>query len=151
MIRGTRMTIKRITPQEALELMEDEDYLYVDVRSVPEFEGGHPEGAFNVPLLHRGPRGLEPNPDFLAVMEACFEKDARLIVGCQVGGRSLKACEHLVRAGYVEVVDQLAGYGGAKDAFGGMAEPGWQAAGLPIAIRALEGRDYESLLRKAKS
>jgi rhodanese-related sulfurtransferase len=145
------MDIKRITPQEALELMEDEGYQYVDVRSVPEFEGGHPEGAYNVPLLHRGARGLEPNPDFLAVMDASFGKDAKLVVGCQVGGRSLRACEQLLRAGFTDVVDQLAGYGGAKDAFGGMAEPGWQAAGLPIAIRAEPGRDYDSLLQKAKS
>ena len=145
------MTVKRITPEEAYDLMEDAGYVYVDVRSVPEFEGGHPEGAFNVPLLHRGPRGLEPNADFMAVMESCFPKDQKIIVGCQVGGRSLKASEQLLAAGYTEVVDQLAGYGGAKDPFGGTAEPGWQAAGLPVAIRAEEGRDYDSLRKKVSS
>ncbi|NLY94241.1 MAG: rhodanese-like domain-containing protein [Myxococcales bacterium] len=145
------MTVKRITPQEAYDLMEDEGYVYVDVRSVPEFEGGHPEGAYNVPLLHRGPRGLEPNPDFMKVMEACFDKDQKIIVGCQVGGRSLKACEQLLAAGFTGVVDQLAGFGGAKDAFGGTAEPGWQAAGLPVSIHAEAGRDYESLRKKVSS
>ena len=65
---------KVISPEDALEKMEDEDYAYVDVRSVQEFEGGHPEGAYNVPWKHMGASGMQPNDDFLKVMEATFPR-----------------------------------------------------------------------------
>ena len=68
--------MRRISPGEARELIEKEGYVYVDVRSVPEFESGHPEGAYNVPLLHMGPAGMTPNPEFLSVMQQRFPKDA---------------------------------------------------------------------------
>ena len=60
------METKRISPAEAKALL-DEGYVYVDVRSIPEFDAGHPRGAYNVPLNHQGPNGMQPNPDFLAV------------------------------------------------------------------------------------
>lgn len=150
LIQGNQMELKRITPQEAYDLMEDEGYIYVDVRSEPEFDGGHPEGAYNIPFMIRGPAGLMPNKDFLEAMEANFAKDAKIIVGCQSGNRSLKALVQLNEAGYTNVVEQLAGYGGAKDSFGATSEPGWQAAGFPIEMNAEGGRDYESLIAKAK-
>ena len=52
------MAIKRISPEEARALVEDQGYSYLDVRSVPEFEAGHPVGAYNIPLLHMGPGGM---------------------------------------------------------------------------------------------
>src|SRR5689334_20222021 len=60
--------VKRVDPEEALRLVRDEGYVYVDVRSVMEFDEGHPEGAYNVPLLDAGPGGMAPNPDFVDVM-----------------------------------------------------------------------------------
>ncbi|MCA9613601.1 MAG: rhodanese-like domain-containing protein [Myxococcales bacterium] len=142
------MSIERITPEEALVLMEDEGFFYVDVRSVPEFEAGHPEGAYNVPWQHRGATGLEANPEFLAVMEACFAKDTKLVIGCQSGARSLAAAEALAAAGFAELREQLAGWGGARDAFGKAVEPGWMACGLPMGLEPEPGRDYESLRAK---
>ena len=65
--------MKRVSPEEALGLMEKDGYVYVDVRSVPEFEAGHPAGAFNVPLLDMSPMGMTPNPDFLRVMESSLK------------------------------------------------------------------------------
>ncbi len=78
----------KLTPEEALEKMEDEDYAYVDVRSINEFEGGHPVGAYNIPFKHMLPGGMADNEDFVAVMEASFAKDAKLIVACKAGGRA---------------------------------------------------------------
>ena len=46
------MSLTRVSPKDARDLMEKDGYAYVDVRSIPEFEAGHPEGAYNVPLLH---------------------------------------------------------------------------------------------------
>mmetsp|Transcript_26024 Transcript_26024/g.56766 ORF Transcript_26024/g.56766 Transcript_26024/m.56766 type:complete len:286 (+) Transcript_26024:126-983(+) len=41
-----------------------------------------------------------PNPQFLAQVQSQVPKDAKVIVGCQKGLRSLAACEQLSRAGY---------------------------------------------------
>lgn len=136
---------KRVTPEQAWDLMEDEGYVYVDVRTVAEFEGGHPEGAFNVPYKLAQPGGMVENVDFLRVMTANFEKDAAIILGCRSGARSLAAANVLKAEGFSKVTDQLAGFGGTKDAAGATIELGWQAAGLPASITAEAGRDYESL------
>ena len=141
------METKRISPAEAKALL-DEGYVYVDVRSIPEFDAGHPTGAFNVPLNHQGPRGMQPNPDFVAVMEANFPKDAKLVLGCKAGGRSAKAAAVLAQAGFTNLVDQRCGWSGAPDAFG-KVEPGWQPAGLPSSLVAEAGRSYADLAKKA--
>ena len=138
----------RVGPKEAYEKMQA-GFIYVDVRSEPEFTDGHPAGAVNVPLLHMGSSGMTPNPDFLAVMEAIFPKDAAIVVGCKGGGRSLRAARELMRAGYANVVDQRAGWAGAADAFGRIVEAGWSRTDLPIETGVPEGRSYVALKAKA--
>ena len=139
------MPVKRVSPAEARDLIDTQGYVYVDVRSVPEFAAGHPQGAYNVPLMNMGPGGMAPNPDFMAVM-AAFPKDAKLIVGCKAGGRSARAAAMLESAGYTNVIDQRAGFEGAPDpATGRIAEPGWRPAGLPVATSPLPDRTYEAL------
>jgi len=118
-------------------------YVYVDVRSIPEFEAGHPEGAFNIPVAHATPQGMAPNLEFSSVVEKSFGKDARIIVGCRSGGRSLQAASILQSVGFTSVVDQRAGYEGS-------GEPGWRPLGLPTVKVGAPGRDYESLLAKAR-
>ena len=145
---------KRVSPQEARELVDAQGYVYVDVRSMPEFEAGHPTGAFNVPLLHMGPSGMSgmrPNPEFLDVMQKAFPRDAKLVVGCQAGGRSLKAADALEAAGYTNVVDQRAGFEGAPDPRTGRpAEPGWRPAGLPVNREAAADHTYQGLKVKPR-
>ncbi|MGD0529251.1 MAG: rhodanese-like domain-containing protein [Polyangiaceae bacterium] len=121
----------RISPQEASAKLA-EGWTYVDVRTTQEFEAGHPPGAVNVPFMNAGPGGMAPNPDFLAVMAAAFPRDARLVLGCKTGGRSLRAAQALLGAGYTSVVDQRAGWEGARNAFGQVTEPGWSRVGLPV-------------------
>ena len=53
--------VKRVTPIEADALLKD-GWAYLDVRSIPEFDGGHPTGAANVPLLHMAGGRMAPNP-----------------------------------------------------------------------------------------
>src|SRR5882757_2586898 len=101
--------IKAVNPEEAAQLLS-QGHVYVDVRSEPEFEQGHPEGALNVPLLNAGPAGLVPNPDFLAVMESAFGKDEALVIGCKAGGRSKRAVEMLAKIGFSKLSDQVAGF-----------------------------------------
>jgi rhodanese-related sulfurtransferase len=139
------MPVRRVSAEDAKALIDYEGYVYVDVRSVPEFEAGHPDGAYNVPLAHLGPAGMTPNPDFLSVMEKSFAKDARLVVGCKSGGRSLQAAWILQSAGFTNLVDQRAGFDAAP---GG--EPGWSPTCLPTSKTAVSGRAYEDLRTKAR-
>ncbi|MDE0830796.1 MAG: rhodanese-like domain-containing protein, partial [Vicinamibacterales bacterium] len=132
------MSVTHIGVREARRLQTDDGYTYVDVRSVPEYERGHPESAQNVPLLHFDPQTgqMRPNLDFLAVMQANFPSDAKLLIGCQVGGRSGKAALILADAGYAPV-NVKGGFGGRKDpATGQVIDEGWSEAGLPVAVGA---------------
>ena len=138
------MAVKRISPEEARDLMDKEGYVYLDVRSVPEFAAGHPAGAYNVPLLDVGPAGMAPNPDFVTVVEKNFPRDARLVVGCKAGGRSAKAAAALEQAGFTNVVDQRNGYDGTPTPAGGV-EPGWRPKGLPTSTDPVAGRSYDAL------
>ena len=139
---------RRVSPQEAQALVQDEGYVYVDVRSVPEYEGGHPAGSYNVPFMHSSPAGMQPNPDFVQVMEKTFPKDAKLVLGCMSGNRSMRAIGALAPLGYTVLVDQRAGWGGAKDAFGRVSEAGWSGAGLPTAAGPDAERGYKALSTK---
>jgi rhodanese-related sulfurtransferase len=118
------MPSERISPREAFQLMREDGYVYVDVRSPVEFALGHPEGAQNVPWLD--------NPDFLGDMQRMFARNAKIIVGCRTNNRSAKAAAALRGAGYSDVIEQRAGMAGLRDAFGGMLEPGWEDSGLPV-------------------
>jgi rhodanese-related sulfurtransferase len=141
--------VKRISPQEAYESMKS-GYVYVDVRTEQEYADGHAEGALNVPISHMGGGGMTPNPDFVKVMEKAFGKSAKIIVGCKMGGRSARAAQALVAAGFTDVLDQRAGWDGARDAFGQMAEPGWSRANLPIERGEPMGRSYANLRKKVE-
>ena len=141
-------TPTRISPQEASAKLAD-GWTYVDVRTVEEYEAGHPTGAVNVPLMHAGAGGMAPNPDFLKVMVAAFPKDAKLVVGCKAGGRSLRAAQALLGDGFTNVLDQRAGWDGARDSFGQVTEPGWSRAGLPTENGNPGGRSWEDLRKKA--
>src|SRR5215471_6374574 len=86
----------RIMPQEAAKLVA-EGYTYVDVRSIPEYEQGHPAGAKNVPFMHLEGGRMVLNAEFMQVMEKLYPKDSKLVVGCKSGGRSLQAATLLER------------------------------------------------------
>jgi rhodanese-related sulfurtransferase len=125
--------------------MQDQGYVYIDVRSVPEYEGGHPAGAYNIPLLDSGPRGMVPNPEFLTVAEAFLATHPKVILGCQGGNRSMRAAEALEARGHAGLQEQRAGWGGARNPYGQVVEPGWSAAGLPSAAGPDPERGYAAL------
>jgi rhodanese-related sulfurtransferase len=138
------MSVKRVSPEEAFELVRDQGYVYLDVRSVAEFEQGHPAGAYNAPVVHMGPMGSQPNADFLPVIERRFPKEAALVLGCRTSGRSEHAATLLERAGYSNLVVQRAGFAGSRDALG-RPDPGWAQKGLPTSRQAEPGRAWEDL------
>jgi rhodanese-related sulfurtransferase len=123
---------KRVSPEEAKRMIDDEGYTYLDVRTEAEFVAGRPAGAKLVEFMLAGPGGMVPNPDFVKGVEARFPKDAKLVVGCKAGGRSAKAVAALAGAGYTNLIDQRAGFDGARNSFGQVTEKGWAESGLPI-------------------
>lgn len=139
-----RMPVKRVVAKEAAELLA-EGYSYVDVRSIPEFQAGHPAGAFNAPIVHVVPgRGRMPNAEFEAVLAKKFGKDGKLLLGCATGNRSLRAAEMLAAAGWTNVVDFRSGFDGERDMMGRVLNAGWRDAGLPVETDA-PGRTWEDL------
>jgi len=146
------MNVKNVSPEEACELMAREGYTYLDVRSIPEFEAGHPAGAVNIPLLHLNPatRQMVPNPDFLGVVRGNFSQDTKLVVGCGSGQRSYRAAEILQQQGYSNVCNMDGGFHGARDPVGRLIALGWLDCDLPISQYTGEGVSYESLAAKAR-
>jgi rhodanese-related sulfurtransferase len=140
--------VKRVTPSEADALLKD-GWTYLDVRSIPEFEGGHPAGAANIPLLHMAGGRMAPNPAFKTVVEGNFAKDAKIVVGCKMGGRSLQAATLLEAAGFTSVVDMRGGYHGERDNLGRVTCAGWLEAGLPVEQAAPDDKTYAALEKHA--
>jgi len=143
------MPTRRVSPEEALALMREQGYAYLDVRSVPEFDQGHPDGAWNVPLLHMGPGGSRPNPEFLDVVARLFPREAPLLIGCRTANRSEQAAALLERAGYSNLVIQAAGFAGSRDDLGRLL-PGWEEAGLPTSREARPGRSWADVSGERK-
>jgi rhodanese-related sulfurtransferase len=138
----------RISPKEANDKLAD-GWTYVDVRTTEEFEAGHPAGAVNVPLtIATGGRAAQ-NPDFMRAMKALFGKDGKIIVGCKVGGRSVRAAQMLLANGFTNVLDQHAGWDGAMGPFGNVTEPGWSRLGLPSEQGQPSGRAWEDIKKKS--
>jgi rhodanese-related sulfurtransferase len=142
-------TAPRVSPHEAARLMRDEGYAYLDVRTPEEFALGHPAGAWNVPSHLQAPHGRSENGEFVRVVLATFAHDEKLVVGCQTGQRSQRACE-LLADSQLQLVEQRAGFGGVRDSFGKLSERGWSALGLPVAHEPLPGHDYAALLARAR-
>lgn len=137
-----------ITPQEARDLIQSQRYVYLDVRTVLEYQEGHPSGSWNVPVVEPDASGqMTPNPDFLRVVEASFAKDTPLVVGCRSGGRSSLAADLLRQAGYTRVHNIMGGYaGGRSDA--GQEIKGWTQLGYPVDRDAGGERAYANLRAK---
>lgn len=141
---------KRVSPLEAQALVVHEGFALLDVRTVVEFEAGHPKGAFNVPWALIEARGQVPNALFAEVVEKRFAKDAKLVLTCQTGRRSLDALIYLEARGFTQLIDLRPGWAGLKDAFGGVREKGWEALELPSETGDGGERSYVMLKGEAR-
>lgn len=137
---------KTVTPQQAYELIQNEGYRYVDVRSPEEYEASHPQGALNLPFLFFTPEGRQQNPDFVEAFRKAMPPGSKFIVGCAGGNRSAAAIQVLEREGWGGgLLECKAGFAGRKDEQGRLLETGWSAAGLPCEEGQPEGRSWDSL------
>lgn len=144
--------MKEIGPREAYDVMQqDTESIYLDVRSIPEFEQGHAVRAINIPILHFSPgMGMTPNEEFSRVAEANLSKEARILIGCKTGMRSARACEILSQIGYSNVTNIRGGFVGVMDPYGNVTEPGWSLLRLPLCAGCAEESGYETLEKKLK-
>ena len=125
------MTHSNIRPKEAYQRMQ-EGFSYLDVRTVDEFKNGHAKGAVNIPIFIATPAGRQMNPNFMALVQEKFPAPAKLVIGCQSGGRSSKACELLGAQGYTEIYNIDGGFGGKINSETGEPIKGWRDEGLPV-------------------
>ena len=148
------MNVKQVDVRRAHELQSNDGYTYIDVRSVPEYEKGHPTGAHNVPLLHFDSASgrMQPNQEFLRVVQANYPPETKLLIGCQVGGRSSQAAQLLAASGYSDVSNVVGGFGGARDrATGQVLAEGWLQANLPVETEGTSDATYTDLQQKVST
>jgi rhodanese-related sulfurtransferase len=123
------MAIRQLTPTAARDVLAaDPGAVYLDVRTAGEYAAGHPAGARHVPVMELDPSTGRPAPnaDFVAIVGRHIPPTTTLIVGCQSGMRSQRACEMLAAAGWTDLANMQGGFGGSPDT------PGWQESGLPV-------------------
>ncbi|KAJ4716003.1 Rhodanese-like domain-containing protein [Melia azedarach] len=90
-------------------------YRYLDVRTSEEFTKSHVENALNVPYMFITQEGRVKNPEFLTQVASVSKEEDHLVVGCNSGGRSLRACVDLLNAGYEHVTNMEGGYSAWAD------------------------------------
>ncbi len=90
-----------ITQDEAKEMMEEDDVVILDVRTVEEYNEGHIPGAICIP--NEDIRGEKP--------EELPDVDQVLLIYCRTGRRSKEAADKLFNLGYNNVYE----FGGIVD------------------------------------
>lgn len=151
--RKTNARLASITPQEAKKRLDStEGWIYLDVRTRPEFGDGHAPGAWNIPVLVATDdgQGKVANDDFLTVVEANLDKSALIIVGCRSGGRSARAQKLMLKAGYSTVTNMVGGWLGGADSTG-KPVTGWSGLDYPIELGDGGDKSYATLLAQRKA
>ena len=106
-------------------------------------------GAKNVPVVEPDASGrMQLNPRSVEIVEASFGKVVKCITGCQKGGRSIKAAQLLLVAGFSHVLDMRGGFGRETDEMGRVTFPGWSLRGFPATRESAPEDRYENLAKK---
>ena len=93
---------RQITMEDAAAMMvEEADYIILDVRTKEEYASGHIPNAINIPNEVIGSEEIPELPD----------KDQLILVYCRSGNRSKQASKKLANLGYTNVVE----FGGIMD------------------------------------
>lgn len=112
-IHGVLRGAKRLSPVEAVRLINDANALIVDVRPHTDYKRGHILNAVSVPLAKLDERVADLGKD----------KARPLIVCCALGASSPAVGEKLRKHGFEAVFPLKGGLNG------------WQAAGLPVTTK----------------
>lgn len=98
---STSSVVQVISADEAKKMMDEEEVIVVDVRTVEEFKEAHIEGAVLLPL-----DTVEKK-----AQEVLQDKEATYLIYCRSGNRSNQAAKLLVSMGYENIYD----FGGIID------------------------------------
>ena len=126
--------VEEISPQKAYQMVKDPSTYLIDGRSIAEYVFvGHPEMAYNVPLLFWSEKEhkLIPNDAFIQDIKKRFTQEDILIFICRSGKRSLKAANLAFKAGFRHVFSIKEGFEGNKDEKGYRIVDGWKNRRLP--------------------
>lgn len=94
--QDTNVRYKQMKMDEAMQYMQqNDDYILVDVRRPDEFDAGYIPGAINIPNETISDKDIPELPD----------KDAKILVYCRSGNRSVQASEKLVKLGYTNIIE----------------------------------------------
>lgn len=93
-------TTQNITPNQARELIKNENVIILDVRAPGEYDGGHIENAKNLDFT---------DPDFSQNLEK-LDKNKKYLVYCKTGRRGDMAMKAMEEAGFNEVYNLIGGY-----------------------------------------
>lgn len=110
MLRGGVSGAKDVSAVEAVMLINREHALVLDVREEIEFATGHIAEAKNIPLSQLAERLKELNK----------YQQKPLLVNCQGGVRSAKACGQLKSAGFTQIYNLKGGV------------EAWKQANMPV-------------------
>ncbi len=91
----TMSEYKKISPDEAKQMMDNEKVIVLDVRTQGEFSEGHIENAVLLTDSTVKSKAAEVLPD----------KNAKILVYCRSGARSASASRELIKLGYTNVYD----------------------------------------------
>ena len=95
MCKKVKRNIKEVNYDE----INVNEYMIIDVRSKREFSENHLKGAINIPL-----------PEIKRKIELFVrQKDKKILVYCEYGGRSAKAVKILNNLGYINVFNLKGG------------------------------------------
>jgi rhodanese-related sulfurtransferase len=119
-----------ITPQQAWQWVQAGQAVLVDVRSDAEREWvGQVPGA--VPVAWKQWPGMAMNAEFDAQIRAAVPDDARAVLLCRSGVRSIAAARRATELG-ITAYNILEGFEGDADAAGQRGKKGgWRFHGLP--------------------
>ena len=120
--------VPNVSPAEAVTLINRSNALVLDVRDEAEFAAGHIAEAINVPLANLAAR----------LPELKKYQNKPVLVNCQLGGRSVKACDVLRTAQFSQLHNLQGGLSAWLEAKlpvvkGGIAAP---AKATPAKARA---------------
>ena len=104
--------LTNITAQDLKELLEvaDEDVVFLDVREKDEWDAGH------LPRFEL--KALSAAGEWLPKAQKEVPANAKVVVMCKLGGRSMRASEALVQMGFTNVCNVVGGYEGYKNNVG---------------------------------
>lgn len=90
-----KVTVTKVSADQALALIKDQGAILVDVRTQGEYDEGHIKGAIVIPNETIGSTAIAALPD----------KNVPVIVYCRSGRRSADAANKLLSLGYTKVYD----------------------------------------------